>query len=417
MALCLKLSAALVALVALLVQLLPKDPSAYPLCNNYISLCVKEPLAATATTSQYGVWRRASPLANVTREPASLLDKLRLKEWNYVSVSTERFFVGAALVKFSYIADVFLYVIDKQNPQLGKLEYTARMPLGIGLDIAPSSLQGCSKWGAPPKKEGVQQNSSPWIQLCAKMEGGWRVRANVPLYSAGQEQQRVPFQMDLEFGASGDDALALVYPLGGDAERRAYTHKGAALVDKGWLRLGGAEADPVAAEGGAAALDWTRSLALHHTRWRWASCSDTTATSSGKTVKHFAINLSQHVYDVQGLDSSKVASAENAVWVNGRVIRLLQPLVIDMPQGDARKQAWRIRSAADTPDEMVDLVFTPWGAREDHTNLGVVVSDFVQPYGTFSGTVRVFSYSIGRVLSMTLGPQAFGVVEDHNAVW
>jgi len=386
-----------------------------PHCNEFLGLCMKESMSATATTSQFGVWKRASPLANITKDTPSILDRFRLKEWNYVSVSSDRYFVAVALVRFSYVSDVFVYVVDKRQDKVVKFEYTARLPFGLGVEIAQSSLQGCSKWGNPPKKEDSEDaGGPPWLQLCSKIDGGWRMRGNVPVYSPSNERRTL--QMDFEFGSNSDDALAMVYPLGGRSDRRAYTHKAAALVDKGWVRFG-ANTNSISLEGAAAGMDWTRSLALRTTVWKWASIHDTSASSSGKSIKHLAINLSQFVYDVvNSVDPTKRVSVENVVWVNGRSIRLLQPLTISMPTPESNGK-WTIRSVTETPDELVDLTFTGLGQREDHANFGIVVSDFVQPFGQFEGTIRIFSYSIGRHLHITLGPLAFGVVEDHHAVW
>jgi len=404
-----RIAAGVVAALAVLYLLLPADPTAVPSCTDFLELCSKDLKSATATTNQFAVWRRASPLANITSDPPSLLDKLRMKEWNYVSVSSERYFFAFALVRFSYVSDVFVYVVDKTNPV--KYEYTARLPLGIGVDIAPSSLQGCSKWGHPPKRDDVVE-TAPWIQLCAKVEGGFRVRMSVPLW--GPDGAKSSLKTEYEFADTSDDQLAMVFPLGARTDRRAYTHKAAAQVNRGWLEIGSGAR--IGLEGAAAGLDWTRSLCLRTTRWRWASIHDTTATSSGKPVRHLAINLSQFVYDVApSLDPTKRVSVENIVFVNGRAIRFLHPIVIAMPANGSAQ--WTIRSAAETSDEMVDISFTPHGQREDHSHFGLAVSDFTQPFGVFAGSFRIFSYSIGRHLTITFGPGAYGVVEDHHAVW
>ena len=51
----------------------------------------------------------------------------------------------------------------------------------------------------------------------------------------------------------------------------------------------------------------------------------------------------------------------------------------------------------------------------DHTNLGVIVSDFVQPYGHFNGTIAVQDDDGERY--MVYVKDAFGVVENHRALW
>lgn len=65
--------------------------------------------------------------------------------------------------------------------------------------------------------------------------------------------------------------------------------------------------------------------------------------------------------------------------------------------------------------ELVDLTFHPQGSREDHTKLFVMESDFVQPYGTFSGLIR-FVDEHGSDVRVEVA-DAFGVVEKHVAIW
>jgi len=64
---------------------------------------------------------------------------------------------------------------------------------------------------------------------------------------------------------------------------------------------------------------------------------------------------------------------------------------------------WRIVSLE---GDDVDLEFEPLGAREEHSNFGLVRTDFVQPYGRFTGRV------CGRDIT-----GSFGVVEAHHSVW
>ena len=47
----------------------------------------------------------------------------------------------------------------------------------------------------------------------------------------------------------------------------------------------------------------------------------------------------------------------------------------------ASHEPWTVTSLVPASEEVVRLFFRPHGVREDHTHLGVVVSDFVQPFG------------------------------------
>jgi hypothetical protein len=64
---------------------------------------------------------------------------------------------------------------------------------------------------------------------------------------------------------------------------------------------------------------------------------------------------------------------------------------------------WAIRSI---DGDEVDIEFEPLGAREEHSNFGLVRTDFIQPYGRFSG--RVAGHEMAG---------CFGVVESHLSVW
>jgi hypothetical protein len=62
--------------------------------------------------------------------------------------------------------------------------------------------------------------------------------------------------------------------------------------------------------------------------------------------------------------------------------------------------AWRIRGDA------VDLTFKPEGLRAKTTDLKVILSRYIQPFGTFEGTI------LGAAVSGVCG-----VTEDHSARW
>lgn len=62
----------------------------------------------------------------------------------------------------------------------------------------------------------------------------------------------------------------------------------------------------------------------------------------------------------------------------------------------------------------MDLTFTPWGARAAREDFKVVVSDFIQPFGTFSGTLR---FRDGDTTVQVELDEGFGVVENHYAKW
>lgn len=292
------------------------------------------------------------------------LRRMRLKEWHYTSVATDRLFLAFGLVQLGYVANAFLYLVDRKHPTVAR-EYEALSMLGRHLSFSPSSTRGETLW----------RHRDAEVRVAARPHG-WDVRLDVVLGELAVAGG---------FHVQSAESLALLVDLG--HERPAYTHKSAGLRVTGSLRMGDESVD---LSGGLATLDWTRSLAVRETRWKWASFA---GRANGRNV---GLNLSAEVYDDAAGDSR-----ENAFWLDGRVLPL-GGVTFEVPRepgvGD-----WRIVSR--NGDE-VDLTFTPLGARAQHLDMKLLKSDFVQPYGLFRG--KVAGVEIVEVM---------GVCEDHTSVW
>ena len=319
----------------------------------------------------------SSPLAGdawrlgVYRTPFEAIDmsasgwkRYRLKEWHYLSFTTDEWFVALGLVQLGYVANLFSYAVDRvQNTPA--VEHGVLSPLGRSLTFARSSISGATIW------------ESRGARVSIGARDGWDVELDIPL---GAERLRGRAHIEAR------DSLAMLHRLG--PRRVAYTHKAAGWPASGHLELGGR---PIRLDGGLAASDWTRSQASRITEWKWASLS-----GFSKNGAPIGLNLSAQVYE-----DDAGHSVENALWVDGRV-RRLSGVRFELPT-KPKEQRWRIRSF-DTDE--VDLEFQPLGAREEHTNFGLMRTDFVQPYGRFAG--RVGGHDVTG---------SFGVVEVHLSVW
>ena len=112
-------------------------------------------------------------------------------------------------------------------------------------------------------------------------------------------------------------------------------------------------------------------------------------------AERVGLNLVQHF----------VGAPECAVWVDGEIFPLSEgrfELDLDRPL-----QPWRVRTA----EGEVDLRFDPGAIHAETHDFGVVASRFIQPAGSFSGTIRV----AGRAPLELDG--VLGVVEDQDARW
>jgi len=159
------------------------------------------------------------------------------------------------------------------------------------------------------------------------------------------------------------------------------THKTVGLPVEGTILVHGRS---LSLDGSFAVLDHTSGLLPRRTEWRWAS-------ASGEGI---GLNL------VQGFNGEK----ENAVWLEGQLIKVGEA-TIEYPKGE--RLPWRVR----TSDGVVDLEFVPEGARRADTNLLVAKSFYVQPVGTFRGTLRPEGRKVFTVERLV------GVTEHHVAVW
>jgi len=325
------------------------------------------PAARSNSGWNFGRYRR--PIPDPAIAAPGPFGRYRLKEWHYSSFVTADWFFAFAAIQLGYSAKVFAYLVDRKNPSVSH-EYSVLAPLGKGLSFAPSSVRGETLW----------THDSDSLRACYRE--GWIVDLDL---SFGRNRLRGSLRMD------DADALALLFLLPNG--QPAYTHKGAGFRAGGELKFGN---QTLLFDGATGTIDWTRSVALRKTRWQW--CSLAGVTAAGDRV---GLNLSAQVYaDATG------DSAENGFWCNGRVYTLGK-VDFSIPP-DPRREPWVIRSSG---SDEVRLEFTPAGTREEHLNLGIVKSDFIQPYGTFRGTVRIPDGALHDVSGL------FGVVEKHLSIW
>jgi hypothetical protein len=141
-----------------------------------------------------------------------------------------------------------------------------------------------------------------------------------------------------------------------------------------------------------AALDYSHGLLARETRWRWASACG--LLPCGRVL---GLNL------VEGHNDGPVT--ENALWLDGRLIPVGRTR-FGFDSGDPCAP-WTLLSE----DGRVDLRFEPEGLRREDIDLKLIASRYVQPVGTFHGTVRGLDGQSVSVEGLA------GVTEDHRARW
>lgn len=171
-------------------------------------------------------------------------------------------------------------------------------------------------------------------------------------------------------------AVETASPQGGEAW--AWTRKQGSVRVHGTVELAG---ERVAFDG-LGCVDETAGYHARATAWEWSAGAGTTAY--GRTV---GWNLVTGLHDADG-------ASERTIWVDGAPAEAPRVAFsggldrIDFPGGEA-------------------LAFRTEAVRARSDDLGVFRSDYVQPFGTFSGTLPG---------GLTLAA-ASGVMERHTALW
>ncbi len=293
-------------------------------------------------------------------QPSWLWRTLHHKRWHYVGLGNEAVFIGMAIVDVGWTCTAFAYLFDRQQRRL---------------------LADWSQDGLPRLQAGVSDEpldgAYAWFRgLGARLSlrhGGDALRLDVATRTL-----RVEATLSLRDMAP---PLLAIGPIDGGLAHA--TQKTTALPVQGWAEAGGRR---FALDGAWAAVDASNGLLARETAWRWASAH----------APDIGFNLQQGYFGQQ----------ENVLWLDG------QPVALGAAQFDfdatQPMQPWRVR----TDDGLLDLVFTPEGMRAADKDLGIAASHYVQPIGTFSGTVRPRREAPPRRVDGLLG-----VTEDHRSRW
>lgn len=185
---------------------------------------------------------------------SKVFDFVTLKHWDFKSISTSQYFIVAAVANFNYLANAFVYVIDRTNPKKEFYQYESRSIAAQAIqEQAKSSIDGCTHF---------YQSSSEYIRLCYnKNKKAYEVDANVPMKNGLQ----IAFNFKIDYSTEKDQSMALVYPV--EENRPAYTHKIAALPAQGKISIGNNKEEKLL--DGMSSIDWTLAYSERLSRWKW----------------------------------------------------------------------------------------------------------------------------------------------------
>lgn len=299
---------------------------------------------------------------------SALWKRFHHKRWHYVALATEQCFVGLAIVDLGWTNTAFAYVFDRQQKKL-LVDFSQDGLPGLTAQVSEHPTHGAVTWfrhiGSSMRYEHLQ---------------GSRYRLQVRIGGNGSRK-------DLEIDAELDSAqappfLCAIGPIGPGGCAHS-TVKSSALSSSGQVRAGGRTFD---LGGGAASFDYSNGLLARNTQWRWASAHSPSV----------GFNLQQGYF----------GKHENALWLDGELIPLGNAHFDFDPK--APLAPWDIH----TDDGLLTLRFQPEGARQQSKNLLVAASYYIQPIGSFSGTVKASANATARQVHALVG-----VTEDHQSRW
>jgi len=294
---------------------------------------------------------------------------MRQKKWHFFSFTSRDYIIGFAAVNVGYLSNYFMYLF---NMKTGKLvEFEDLSPVISKAKVAPNSIAGTTIYKSKlidTKIENHYNDGYYLVVFDCKNKNNDHITGRIKVLTSGEEY--VNSKEDLE-------------------NRIVYTHQNSTYKADGLVCINGSEIrfDP---EESFVSMDYTKGLHKYHTEWLWAS-------AAGKTKDGTEIGINLGAPVGKGFLNSSV------FWINGEIYRIA---TVKMKYTNVYRN-WKISSA----DGIFNLDFHPLGHREGSVNLGILVSKYKQPFGTFSGTINAPDgkrYVIENML---------GVTEEHIAKW
>lgn len=283
------------------------------------------------------------------------------KQFQFVSIVTEKYIIGVAIADIRYLASGFCYVFDTETHELVEQQWLK--PLNMGYQTQPSS------WNS----QAYLANDA--IQF--KIEHGlWHIQLSTDLIQADlrlkPESESLPLMLCTPTAYSG----------------WTYTQKHNALAVQGEMSVKG---QPQELTNAVAGYDFSAGYMRRETSWRWASINHHSEN------KRIGLNFAAGV--------NETGHCENVIWIDGE--RYLMPPVQFVFSRLHQEASWRITSQ----DKRIDLIFKPKNQRSEKKNFWFLKSNFRQFVGYFSGYL-IDGNGIKHELE-----EVMGLTEDHYAKW
>lgn len=322
-------------------------------------------------------WSR-NPLLDCNLEKAKfyrlkLLQRFRIKRWDYYAVFTPQRFFSATIADLGYAGNIFVYTINFDTLELH--EEGIVVPLGKNIILPRNSADRRSFYGNKDLSlEFIFEDQTRRLQVS---------------WPGFHDQRGIVADISLKHPA-GQESMNIVIPIG--EKRFYYNTKINCLPATGTIHYG--DQQEVLSPGSSlGSLDWGRGVWEYSSFWQWASASGFLA--DGRTL---GLNLGGGFGDTS-------QATENAFILDG-VLHKIDQVNIDYDPEDYLR-IWHFEDN----QGRLSLDFEPMKERVATTRLGIIDSEVHQIFGRYQGYVITDAGSRVEVEGL------IGFAEDHKARW
>lgn len=301
------------------------------------------------------------------------LREYRLKEWEHFGIISEDYYFGMVIFDAKFMGTSFFYAFNRRTGEFFEHERTSVAgPLRVAREL----------WHG----ECYYRHFGYTMEFENRLDSGMhRLRAEIRGKRGKPPVQAEIFVLeDIE----RYEPLVQVSPV--SSNRPLYTHKAVVPVE-GKVTLG-AQTVVLDPEKDVALMDVQKTYYPYRTFWKWT-------TFGGHDVSGRLIGMNA----CQNFITDDENYNENCTWVDGEITLL--PAARFLYDESALMEPWKLT----TTGKEMDLKFTPQGERQGKISLGVIMSDFHQPFGTFDGTMA------GPAGQRVQVDGIFGLCEHHLA--
>lgn len=311
------------------------------------------------------------PLYQSSSNVPAFWKKFRLKEWQHYGIITPTHYFGMVVFDAKFMGVSFFYAYDRTENK--RFEHSAQLP-GRSSMVAAQMYDGSCEF----KKKGYRLYFENRLK-----EGYHKIIIDI---EGKKNRPSVQGEIKVLEDLNTIEPLVQVSPV--TQQRPFYTHKVAAPAE-GTIKLGDKEIK-INRKQDIALIDEQKTYYPYVSFWKWA-----TAAGYNEYGELLAFNLCQNmITDDEDYN-------ENCMWVDGKIY-CLKAARFKFDK-DNVLQPWDVK----TQDGCMDLLFTPSGERAEKISIGLIGSDFHQPFGMYNGRFRDEN---NRIYPIT---NCFGLAEHH----